>query len=248
LNLPPCLNCERSVFSFSTASLISVSKALKSKGSSEPTAGAAAEDEDVEEEESEREASRAALPPFLYVGGVLLKKRVVEAWYAVVAATRVDGLEMAIVSLVDLRSEGGWSNTGSYIVLQQRLPATAGANRAIVLIVWLAFFGMDGSFFAPVATSKPRKTECGKTVTSARNQAERWPDPVLVANLPETSLDRQTIYWCWCWGEHAKARNGNANLIDLQLVVYLYKAQNININITGMLFEGSSANAIAKAH
>jgi hypothetical protein len=105
LNLPPCLNCERSVFSFSTASLISVSKALK--GSSEPTAGAAAEDEDVEEEESEREASRAALPPFLYVGGVLLKKRVVGVWYAVVAATRVDGLEIAIVSLVDLRSEGG---------------------------------------------------------------------------------------------------------------------------------------------
>jgi hypothetical protein len=142
LNLPPCLNCERSVFSFSTASLISVSKALKSKGSSEPTAGAAAEDEDVEEEESEREASRAALPPFLYVGGVLLKKRVVEAWHAVVAATRVDGLEMAIVSLVSLRSEGGWSNTGSYIVLRHRLPATEGATRAIVLIVSLAFFDM----------------------------------------------------------------------------------------------------------
>jgi hypothetical protein len=70
---------------------MSDSKALKSKGSSEPTAVAgAAEDED--EEESEREASRAALPPFLYVGFVLLKVRMVVVWCAVVAATRAEGL------------------------------------------------------------------------------------------------------------------------------------------------------------
>jgi hypothetical protein len=78
---------------------MSDSKALKSKGSSEPVAavGAAAEDE---EEESEREASRAALPPFLYVGVVLLKKRVVGVWCAVMAGTKIDGLEIAIVSPV----------------------------------------------------------------------------------------------------------------------------------------------------
>lgn len=71
---------------------MSDSKALKSKGSSEPTAVAGAtEDEDEDEEESEREASRAALPPFLYVGVVLLKARMVGVWCAV-AATRVEGL------------------------------------------------------------------------------------------------------------------------------------------------------------
>jgi hypothetical protein len=42
------------------------------------------------------------------VGVVLLKKRVVGVWYAVVAAgTKVDGLEVAIVSLVrGLRWQG----------------------------------------------------------------------------------------------------------------------------------------------
>ena len=69
---------------------MSDSRALKSNGSSESTADAVvAEAED--EEESEREASRAALPPFLYVGVVLLKARMVGVWRAV-AATRVDGL------------------------------------------------------------------------------------------------------------------------------------------------------------
>lgn len=79
------------------ASLMSVSRALKSKGSSEADEGEAEEDEE-EDEESEREASRAALPPFLYEGEVLLKKRALELEYAVLAATRVEGLEMAIVS------------------------------------------------------------------------------------------------------------------------------------------------------
>jgi len=82
---------------------MSVSKALKSKGSSEPAAAdGVADDED--EEESEREASRAALPPFLYVGVVLLKKRVLGLGYAVVVA-RDKGLDIAIVSAVhSLRS------------------------------------------------------------------------------------------------------------------------------------------------
>jgi hypothetical protein len=57
---------------------MSVSSALKSKGSSEsPDVVAEEEDEEDEEEESEREASRAALPPFLYVGIVLVKVRLV---------------------------------------------------------------------------------------------------------------------------------------------------------------------------
>lgn len=74
LNLPPCLNCERSLLSFSIASLMSDSKALKSNGSSEP---AVAAEEEEEEDDSAREASRAALPPFLNVAGVLLKVRMV---------------------------------------------------------------------------------------------------------------------------------------------------------------------------
>lgn len=101
------------------ASLMSVSKALKSKGSSEPAADGAAEDE--EEEDSEREASRAALPPFLYVGVVLLKKRVLGLEYAVVlTATRVEGLEMIIVSVVHSLRSARWMgvDTGSYIVLR----------------------------------------------------------------------------------------------------------------------------------
>lgn len=53
---------------------MSDSKALKSKGSSEP---AVAAEEEEDEEDSAREASRAALPPFLNVAGVLLKVRIV---------------------------------------------------------------------------------------------------------------------------------------------------------------------------
>ena len=88
---------------------MSVSKALKSKGSSEPAAAVDGVAEDEDEEESAREASRAALPPFLYVGVVLLKKRVLGLEYAVVVATRVEGLEIATVSAVhSLRSEDGW--------------------------------------------------------------------------------------------------------------------------------------------
>jgi hypothetical protein len=79
---------------------MSVSKALKSKGSSESPA-VVAEEEDEEEEESVREASRAALPPFLYVGIVLVKVRMVGVGYNVVATN--DGLEIAVVSLVDVR-------------------------------------------------------------------------------------------------------------------------------------------------
>lgn len=71
LKRPPDRNCERSALSFSIAAAISVSRPLKSKGSSEA--------EDVEDEEeleaSAREASRAALPPFFRVGGVLVKGR-----------------------------------------------------------------------------------------------------------------------------------------------------------------------------
>jgi len=158
---------------------MSVSKALKSKGSSEPAAAdGVADDED--EEESEREASRAALPPFLYVGVVLLKKRVAGTLY-VVDATRAEGLEIAIVSVVhSLRSEG-WmeSDTGSYIVSQPQLLATAGANKGVVLIVLLALLWMVRCF--PVATSKPRKAECGKVlVTSAGSAAMPRHNPVLV--------------------------------------------------------------------
>jgi hypothetical protein len=80
---------------------MSVSKALKSKGSSESPDAAAEEEDEDEEEESEREASRAALPPFLYVGGVLLKGRMEGVWCTVVATS--DGLETAVVSLVDVR-------------------------------------------------------------------------------------------------------------------------------------------------
>lgn len=54
---------------------MSDSKALKSKGSSEPAV--AAEEEEEDEDDSAREASRAALPPFLKLTGVLLKVRMV---------------------------------------------------------------------------------------------------------------------------------------------------------------------------
>lgn len=79
---------------------MSVSRALKSKGSSESPA-VVAEEEEEEEEESEREASRAALPPFLYVGVVLVKVRMAGVGNNVVATN--DGLEIAVVSLVDFR-------------------------------------------------------------------------------------------------------------------------------------------------
>jgi hypothetical protein len=85
----------------SIASLMSVSKALKSKGSSESPAVVAEEEDEEEEEESEREASRAALPPFLYVGVVLVKVRMVGAGNNVVATS--DGLEIDVISLVDVR-------------------------------------------------------------------------------------------------------------------------------------------------
>lgn len=73
---------------------MSDSRALKSKGSSEPTAAGADDDED---EESEREASRAALPPFFSVAGVLLKVRI-DVCFAEAAATRLEGLQKLGVS------------------------------------------------------------------------------------------------------------------------------------------------------
>ena len=171
MNLPPCLNCERSVFSFSIASLISDSKALKSKGSSEPV-GVAVVAED--EEESEREASRAALPPFLYVGVVLLKVRVVGVWCAVVAATRATGLRIAVVSLVREVAMGVWmqKDTESYIVLRWQCPATAGANKVIVSIVLLAFLRW---FVESVATLEPRKPNVERYARDVEAEVRPWP-------------------------------------------------------------------------
>lgn len=76
---------------------------------------------------------------------MLLKVRMLDREYAVVVATRVEGLWVAIVSpcdkVCDQRVDVE-SNTGSYIVSRWRLLATAGANKAIVLIVLLAFLCM----------------------------------------------------------------------------------------------------------
>jgi hypothetical protein len=137
---------------------MSDSKALKSKGSSEPVAavGAAAEDE---EEESEREASRAALPPFLYVGVVLLKKRVVGVWCAVMAGTKIDGLEIAIVSPVRGLRGLRWQGE-CYRKLHCLATATSRDSRreqSNCVDRVACIFGIDGSFFPSVATSKPRK-------------------------------------------------------------------------------------------
>jgi len=152
---------------------MSVSKALKSKGSSEPAADVDGAAEDEDEEESEREASRAALPPFLYVGVVLLKKRVLGLEYAVVVATRVEGLEMVIVSVVHSLRSAGWmeSNTGSYIVSQLQLLATAGANKAIVLIVLLALLCVVPSFL-DFETSKGRMWKGARDVGRLGRRAE----------------------------------------------------------------------------